>query len=369
MSFDFTPAPQPFPRWWGPYTPATGNHSGFRFHRGTLGTWVGDAFWTVRRSRGVELLERVVRQRWGGGRVLLLPNGLVVKPLQEQDQRGIREYIGLIKGDVILVTPDGDEFTLRNPVGLRPGGAWQGPRSTGLSCVLQANGSLKCEWHHPDGDGSINQTLQLTSPNAAFAKTFRALRGTPAGAVRVTANGAVITSWQDRGQWKCHYIGHINFAEWPHLEEWIEWRTTAEPEHRVFDSLPDLRHTAAPADVEDEDEDSHDDEESDFDYPYDPTEDIYDDYIPPPEMEEEEDEAEEEDEDEGEDSPDQEDLGEQQESFAEREKLLSCIDFPGSGLANPLETGNRQHADAKPKHPPAPTGFWNWVVKKLKGQS
>ena len=296
MSFDFTPAPQPFPRWRGPYTPSKGNRSGFRFHRGKLGTWVGDAFWTVRRSRGVELLERVVRQRWGGGRVLLLPNGLVVKPLQEEDQRGIRQYIGLIKGDVILVTPDGDEFTLRNPAGLRPGGAWRGPRSTGLSCVLQANGSLKCEWHHPDGYGSINQTVQLTSPNAAFANTFKALRGTPVGAVRVTANGAVITSWQDRGQWKCHYIGHINVSEWLHLEEWIESRTTAESEHRTFESFPDPRHTAAPADTEDEDSD--DDEESELEYPFDPTEDIYEDYMPPPEMEEEEEEEEDEDEDE-----------------------------------------------------------------------
>ena len=50
----------PFPRWLGPFSPARGTYSGFRFHHGRIGTWVensdGREFWTVADSPGVQAL-------------------------------------------------------------------------------------------------------------------------------------------------------------------------------------------------------------------------------------------------------------------------------------------------------------------------
>ena len=84
MSFEFTPYSQPFPEWHGPYSPARGDDWGFRVRGGLLMTVVatedGQEEWVVRQAEGAELLQQIVRSHWGGGRVLLLPNGLVVKP-------------------------------------------------------------------------------------------------------------------------------------------------------------------------------------------------------------------------------------------------------------------------------------------------
>ena len=88
--FTFHPMSQPFPQWLGPFSPARGTRSGFRFHREKLGTWVGNdsemSFWPIIDCGGAREIAKLVRNKWGGGRVLFLPNGFAVKPLQNDDE-------------------------------------------------------------------------------------------------------------------------------------------------------------------------------------------------------------------------------------------------------------------------------------------
>jgi hypothetical protein len=245
--------------------------------------------------------------------------------------------------------------------------------------VLQADGSLKCAWYHPDGFDTITQTMKLTPPNTALAKTFRAVRGIHAGSVRVTANGAIITSWQHHGEWRCHYLGHLDASQWPHLEEWIEPRTGVAREGNAPDVPANAQPTVASARTEDDDSDNG--EESSIDYPLDPTEALFEDWFAPPEIEEEEEEEEETEEAEEETEEDAEteaedidtvdvgDAGLHQATFSEQHKLLSCIDSHGGDLAKAPATSQRQYATAQVKRQPTPTRLWNWVVSKLKGQS
>src|SRR5688572_111880 len=107
----FRPESAAFPRWMGPFSPARGSYSGFRVRDGRLGTWVADdderAFWPVVVGPGARMLVQLVWEQWGGGRVLLLPNGFVVKPLQRDDHVGKRVLIGRVSGPIVLVRPDG----------------------------------------------------------------------------------------------------------------------------------------------------------------------------------------------------------------------------------------------------------------------
>ena len=135
-AFTFKPEPEPFPQWMGPFSPARGTRSGFRFRQARLGTWVtnesGSSFWTVVDNRGARNIATIVKAKWGGGRVLLLPNGFVVKPLQADEEVGQRVLIGRFKGEIVLEGPDHSTFDLSNPGTLRPGDPWPGPATTGL---------------------------------------------------------------------------------------------------------------------------------------------------------------------------------------------------------------------------------------------
>ena len=227
MSVNFAAVSTPFPRWWGPFSPARGTRSGFRFHERRLGTWVGDdeglSFWPVKRSSGLAKLEKLVLDTYGGGRVLLLPNGTVVKPLQRDVERGKRAYLGEFTGDVVLEKSDGGTFSFASPGPLKAGDPWPGPNTTGLECVIKSTGALECTWSHPAEHGRDTETKQLMPPNATLAKGFRVARpGESVGRVRVTARGHVITNRNDRGRWKCLYVGCIDCAKWPDLDEWFE---------------------------------------------------------------------------------------------------------------------------------------------------
>jgi hypothetical protein len=227
MSFSFEPAPAPFRRWWGPFSPARGTFRGFRFHDGRLGTWVEDddsrAFWPVKHSTGLAKLEKLVLTSFKGGRVLLLPNGCVVKPLQSDAERGKRAYLGEYAGDVVLEMPDGAPFSLDRPGRIKPGDRWPGPTSTGLECKITGTGSLECTWYHPAIHGRDDVTHPMIGSNPALAHGFRLARpGEQSGRVRVTAKGHVITNRKVRGTWVCFYVGHIDIKKWPHLNEWIE---------------------------------------------------------------------------------------------------------------------------------------------------
>ena len=227
MSFSFAPAPAPLPRWWGPFSPARGTTRGFRFHDRRLGTWVeiedGRAFWPVKRSTGLAKLEKLILDTFNGGRVLLLPNGSVVKPLQSDADRGKRVYLGAYSGDVVLEKPDGDTFSLDRPGRLKPGDRWLGPTSTGIECKIIGTGSLECTWYHPTTHGRDDETRTMTTASDDLAQGFRLARpGVQSGRVRVTAKGHVITNRQVRGKWQCFYVGRIAIDKWPHCDEWID---------------------------------------------------------------------------------------------------------------------------------------------------
>jgi hypothetical protein len=218
----------PFPGWLGPYSPARGTSKGFRFYRGQLGTWVTreewKEFWVMEPSRGVHELSRLVLNRWGGGRIALLPNGLVVKPLQGEYEAGRRVVIGRFHGSVVLARPDGDWFDLSNPGNLEPGERWPGPDSTGLECSIDSTGSLKCRWYHPSRYGRETVQDVLLRGGSHLVWGFRRARpGSNGGRVRVTANGQIITNRQSwDGSWAPYYVGHIDTGHLPRRPEWIE---------------------------------------------------------------------------------------------------------------------------------------------------
>jgi hypothetical protein len=177
----------------------------------------------VKRSTGLAKLEKLVLTSFSHGRVLLLPNGSVIKPLQSDTERGKRAYLGEYAGDVVLETPDGAPFSLSRPGRLKPGDRWPGPTSTGIECRITGTGSLECTWYHPADYGRDEETCTVMRTNAALAQGFRLARpGQQSGRVRVTAKGHVITNRMVRGAWICFYVGQIDIEKWPHLDEWIE---------------------------------------------------------------------------------------------------------------------------------------------------
>jgi hypothetical protein len=226
-SFVFKPEPLPFPRWIGPFSPARGTRSGFRFHKGRLGTWVGDgsgmSFWPVVDSQGARDIATLVLTKWGGGRVLFLPNGLVVKPLQADDEVGQRALIGSFHGAIVLEWPGQSPFDLSKPGALRPGDPWTGPTTTGLECAIQHDGSLVCTWYHPTRFGRDEVSQALRGPDRSLAQGFKAARpGVTGGRVRITANGHVITNRQDANDtWASILVGSIDPRSFKDWNTWI----------------------------------------------------------------------------------------------------------------------------------------------------
>jgi hypothetical protein len=223
----FEPTPWPFPRWWGPFSPARGTRSGLRVRQGWLYAWVQDSegreFWPALDSPGVRGLIRLVLDRWRGGRILILPDGSVIKPLQDEEEAGIRRLIGLFDGPIVFERPDGGTFDMSDPGDLEPGDPWPGPATTGLECQIRPDGSLTCTWYHPAPWGRDEVRERLTGPDPALARGFRRCRpGETAGRVRVTENGHLITNVQDgQGRWIPCYVGWISPEAWPFRSEWI----------------------------------------------------------------------------------------------------------------------------------------------------
>ena len=226
MSFNFSPVPEPFPRWLGPYSPARGDDSGFRVRNGRLGTMVSDddvkSTWEVERSPGVRRLEQVVSQHWQGGRVLILPNGLVIKPLQRDGEQGERVVIGVIHGPVIVEHPELGAFNFAAPDQVSPGDRWKGPTTTGIECVIDSAGGLSCSWSIPTPSGYDKASHEVSPADLSLARGFRKARPEEqSGRVRVTANGHVITNRQVPGGWQSCYVGRIDVGQWPFTSKWV----------------------------------------------------------------------------------------------------------------------------------------------------
>lgn len=225
ISFAFQPESKPFPRWLGPYSPARGDRCGLRVKQGQLGAWMrtheGSEFWIARANDGVARLVQLVLQMWRGGRLLFLPTGHVIKPLQDEDDRGKRVLVGRFRGRLVLESSEGSSFDLASP-GTQPGDRWPGPETLGLEAVIGAGGELVCTWYHPTGWGQDKERAYLRGPDAALAKGFRKCRpDDETGRVRITACGHVTTNRQERGgDWCCRHVGWIDERTWSNWDHY-----------------------------------------------------------------------------------------------------------------------------------------------------
>jgi hypothetical protein len=222
----FQELPSPYPKWLGPYSPSRGRKAGFRVRGRRLGVWVGNecgaSFWEASPSEGVQRLSSMVTETWGGGRVLLLASGVVVKPLPTESDIGRRVVVGYYSGAVRLQRADGGTFDFSEPGQLKAGDPWPGPSSTGLECILDVDGTLSCEWRHLSSYGWDIERRELRRCDPVLAHAFRAARPFDrAGRVRLTENGCVITKARDRnGDWECRFVAKIDP---PALSEWRDW--------------------------------------------------------------------------------------------------------------------------------------------------
>jgi len=227
-TFQFEPESTPYPYWLGPFSPARGTSTGFRFHYRKLGTWVNAPnsreFWVIKDSSAVRKLSNNILHHWNGGRILFLPNGLIIKPLQDYEV-GKRVIVGRFNGPITLQKPNGQLFDMSVPGRITPGDMWPGPNTTGLECILKDNGALICIWQRPTNEGSEIEEVVIQGPDPQLRSAFqRARPGDSAGRVRVTANGHIITNREERGYWRPMYIGQISPKNWPHREIWIQRR-------------------------------------------------------------------------------------------------------------------------------------------------
>lgn len=226
-AFEFEPESAPLPRWMGPYSPARGARCGLRVTQGQLGAWLQteefEEFWLVEDGHHARQLRDLVVRRWGGGRLLFLPTGHIVKPLQENDEVGKRVLVGRFRGALVLRSPDGPTLDLAWP-GLTPGTPWPGPKTLGLEAVIAQDGALDCRWYHPSPWGRDQVEARLRERDATLADGFRRCRPSePAGRVRITANGHVTTNRHERdGSWTCLYVGWIDPRTWPSWDHWIK---------------------------------------------------------------------------------------------------------------------------------------------------
>jgi hypothetical protein len=169
------------------------------------------------------MLTNLVKMEWGGGRVLMLPGGLFVKPLQKDSETGHRVLISRFTGSILLTKPTGGAFNLNKPGNLQPGNRWPGPKTTGLECAIDASGALKCTWYHPTSLGRDEITEQLRGPDRSLAAGFRVSRPFHSGGrVRITANGHITTNRQESDDsWAAYYVGWVDPAAWK--SEWQKW--------------------------------------------------------------------------------------------------------------------------------------------------
>jgi hypothetical protein len=227
MSFFFTPAPRPFHLWLGPFVAARGRTTDFRVRGEEFGAVVrsqeGERFWPAIETRGLKMMTGLVKDNWRGGRVLLLPDGHVVKPLQEEEERGLRVLIGRYSGSFALRMPGEGQFDLSPSATHRVGRPWGGPASVGIECAIHDDGSLHCKWWQRHGGGLFEVNSQVCGPDPALAQGFRAARpGAEGGRVRVTVSGHVITNRETSPKnWTSLYVGRIDPRNWTHDQSWI----------------------------------------------------------------------------------------------------------------------------------------------------
>ena len=227
MSTSFTPMNLPFPMWLGPYSPRRGTYSGWRVNGGRLVATVysrgRQENWQAVEDDGIKALCRHVSWHFGGGRVLILPSGHVVKP----DQEGWRQryVIGSLCGIPRLHNASGGVFDMSGPKGISPGQMWPGPASTGIECVIRTKGQMTSNRVFDLGNGEEEEALQVVSSACHIWRAFREVRHANGGRVRVTCLGVILTNHnhgsRHRPDWSTHYLGTIDLDDWRHHNEWV----------------------------------------------------------------------------------------------------------------------------------------------------
>jgi hypothetical protein len=217
----------PFQRWVGPYSPRRGK-SGLSLRLDGISSiepamsGSGEIGWKLQESSSLERAILAWRRSFGGGRLLFMPTGEILKPLSEEDERNKRVLVGRFSGSPRFVADDSGRSIcdLASPDVLRRADAWTGPHAIGLECILKVDGSLHCEWYGPAEEGHIIQRTCILGPSRNRFIGFRMVRPRDSGGrVHLTACGHLYTKWltgtpQDRvREWRCAYLGKVDVAE------------------------------------------------------------------------------------------------------------------------------------------------------------
>lgn len=203
-----------FPQWKGPYSPARGVNCSLRVRDSRLWGFNSATF-------GVEAMQSpcaaaneladFVATRWGGGRILIVPWGHVIKPFGDDD---------CIRRVVIgrWVGPGPFSHLRANPK-LEPGQRWSGPHTSGLECRFKADASLANSASTPTNYGAIEQEFTVSQPSPDLRKAFQRSRaGDANGRLRVHEDGAVTTPTEEGEV----FIGEIEKSRLAPLEHsWI----------------------------------------------------------------------------------------------------------------------------------------------------
>jgi hypothetical protein len=217
----------PFQRWIGPYSPRRGK-PGLSLREGVIASIelgassFEETTWTLESTPSLESAIAVWRRYFGGGRLLFLPSGDIIKPLSEEDERNKRVLVGRFTGAPRFVANDKWKSVcdLAKPDVLRRADAWTGPQSIGLECVIKEDGSLHCEWQGPTEEGELIQRRCILGPDRDRIRGFRMARPRDSGGrVHLTACGQIYTKWntaakrETGGEWRCAYLGKVDVSE------------------------------------------------------------------------------------------------------------------------------------------------------------
>ena len=165
----FIPVKFPIPYWSGPYSPAAGKMTGMRVRKGYAGAWcdtiVGLKFFHFEKSNGADSLSSLVKVNFNdGGRIVILPNGYVIKPENDKVKVGYQRLIGKIKGE-ITIPQIYENFVLGPTSKFEAGSKWKGPHGGAIRCTIKDDGSIHTKWSVPNDKGASEYKKQLTGPN------------------------------------------------------------------------------------------------------------------------------------------------------------------------------------------------------------
>ena len=218
----FIPVKFPIPYWTGPYSPAAGVKTGTKVKFGYAGAWcdtkVGLKFRTFEKSEGADLLSKLVINEFnGGGRIVILPNGYVLKPENDDDAVGYQRLIGKIEGDIIFPLIK-ENFKLGPAIEFELGSKWEGPLGGAVKCTVGDDGAIHTSWSVPCETGAKEYHKQLTEPNIALTGQINEIKRKYGdfGRIYYWYGGHLTTAKHER------YIGKVNCNSLDSKTEWFE---------------------------------------------------------------------------------------------------------------------------------------------------